>query len=490
MDTAIGVNQITEEVAPVRYGSRMLDNTISTISHSNGVGAPATAVADELILLVECDRPGSGSARHRLADIDEVVIARGVRREVERDGGRLVLKIPDGRISTVHACLRRDGASFFVHDADSKNGVTVNGARVARQLLRDGDILECGRTFFLFGVGRSRPAGEPADVDQASIASAIPGLSTLHEPLAAQFRALGEIARSVIPVLVLGPSGTGKELVARGVHALSKRSGSYVGVNCGALPENLVEAELFGSRRGAFTGASEDRAGLVRSSDQGTLFLDEIGDLPLRAQPTMLRALQEREVMPVGATRALPVDLRLVAATHRDLDALVQSQQFRADLLARISGFTIRLPPLRERISDFGILIAALLARHAASVAPAPTISVEAMRLLLRHEWPLNVRELEHCLRAALALSPSRIDVAHLPESVRNPQREPAGPSRAPVRSRLLTPEQEARRDELRALLIEHRGNISQVARVMGKDRVQVRRWIKLFALSPEALAR
>jgi DNA-binding NtrC family response regulator len=229
---------------------------------------------------------------------------------------------------------------------------------------------------------------------------------------------------------------------------------------------------------------------LVRSSDQGTLFLDEIGDLPQRAQPTMLRALQEREVMPVGATRALPVDLRLVAATHRDLDGLVQSQQFRADLLARISGFTIQLPPLRERISDFGILIAALLARHAAPDAPAPTLSVEAMRLLLRHEWPLNVRELEHCLRAALALSPSRIDGIHLPESVRNPQRAATNEPAPPARARILTPEQEVRRDELRALLIEHRGNISQVARVMGKDRVQVRRWIKLFALSPEALPR
>ncbi|HEX3867637.1 MAG TPA: hypothetical protein VHV78_12830, partial [Gemmatimonadaceae bacterium] len=140
---------------------------------------------------------------------------------------------------------------------------------------------------------------------------------------------------------------------------------------------------------------------------------------------------------------------------------------------------------------DFGILVATLLGRHAAPNAPAPTLSVEAMRVLLRHDWPLNIRELEHCLRAALALSPSRVDVTHLPEAVRNPQGMPRTSSAAILgASRDLTPGQLARREELRALLVEHRGNISQVARVMGKDRVQIRRWIRLFALSDERLAR
>ncbi|MDB4968890.1 MAG: Response regulator of zinc sigma-54-dependent two-component system [Myxococcales bacterium] len=475
----------------MHYCPHMLDNTISTISHSNGPGDAAMAVADELIVLLECDRPHAGSSCHRLGDIDEVVIARGATRQVERSDGRLVVRIPDGRISTVHAFLRRDGASFFLHDAGSKNGVAVNGARVDRHLLRDRDVIECGHTTLVFRVARARPVDAPADVDYADIVPAVPGLLTLHAPLAAQFRALGDVATSSIPILVLGPSGTGKELVARGVHALAQRRGSFVGVNCGALPENLVEAELFGSRRGAFTGANEDRVGLVRSSDQGTLFLDEIGDLPLRAQPTLLRALQEREVMPVGATRPVPVDLRLVAATHHDLDALAKKQQFRPDLLARISGFIVKLPPLRERIEDFGILIGALLARHAAPPAPAPKVSIEAMRALLRYDWPLNIRELEYCLRAALALSPSRIDLAHLPDPVRNPPPAPRSFPPAIARSsRDWTPEQLARREELRALLVEHRWNISQVARVMGKDRVQVRRWIRLFGLSEEGTAR
>jgi transcriptional regulator with GAF, ATPase, and Fis domain len=471
-----------------RYG---VDNTISTISHSQTPNVPGLVASDELVLLVECDRPDAGSTRHRLADLDEVVIARGAARAVERAGRRLVVGVPDGRISTMHARLQREGAAFFVHDAGSKNGLLVNGLRVERQLLRDGDVIECGRTFFVYRVARARPADEPADAELTpDHTGSVPGLLTLHEPLAAQLRALADVARSSIPVLILGPSGTGKELVARAVHALSQRKGAFVGVNCGALPENLVEAELFGARRGAFTGANEDRPGLVRSSDHGTLFLDEIGDLPLRAQPTLLRALQEREVLPVGATRPMPVDLRLVAATHHDLESCVREQRFRADLLARISGFVVQLPPLRDRIDDLGMLIAALLRRHLGSQRP-PSLSAEAMRVLLRHDWPLNIRELEHCLRTALALCGSRIEVAHLPQSVRNPAVAPTTPPPvatarpAPLR---LTPEQLARRDELRALLVEHRGNISQVARVMGKDRVQIRRWIRLFELSLDDL--
>jgi transcriptional regulator with AAA-type ATPase domain len=470
----------------VVYGSFGVENTISTISHSDSPSSAGSDIADELLLVIECDRPAAGSSRHRLGDIDEIVIGRGHERSVERTGdGRLIIRVPDGRISTTHAFIRRSDAAFFLHDAGAKNGVVVNGARVERRLMCDGDLIECGRTFFTFRLARRRPTDEPADLALGPAEVGVPGQLTFHAGLAAQLRALTEVARSSIPVLILGPSGSGKELIARGVHTLSQRHGAFVGINCGALPENLVEAELFGARRGAFTGANEDRLGLVRTSDQGTLFLDEIGDLPLRAQPALLRALQEREVVPVGGTKPLAVDLRLVAATHHDLEGLVPNQQFRADLLARISGFVVRLPALRERIDDLGVLIALLIERHRAAKQPSPTIRPDAMRVLLRYDWPLNVRELEHCLRAALALSPAVIDVAHLPESIRNPAARPAAPPPAPTRPpRNLTPEQIACRDEVRALLIEHRGNISEVARRLNKDRVQIRRWIKLFGIS------
>ena len=470
----------------MQYPRRMLDPTVSTLSHSDAGASDAIEIADELVVLMECDRPLAGSTRHRLVDVNEVVIGRGSSRGVERSGNRLSLRLVDGRVSTLHATIDREGMAFVIVDRRSKNGVIVNGRRVDRHVLRDNDVIECGHTFFLFQVRRSRRIDEPLDLHAVDLSSGGSGLATFHEPLASQFRALQEVARTQIPVLILGASGTGKELVSRAVHRLAARRGSFVGVNCGALPENLVEAELFGARKGAFTGASDDKPGLVRASDQGTLFLDEIGDLPLRAQPSLLRVLQEHEVLPVGATRALPVDLRVVAATHRDLQAFTREGRFRSDLLARISGFVMRLPTLRERIEDFGLLTTALLSRHA---SPEVTIAADAMRALISHDWPLNVRELEHGLRAALALSPTRLELAHLPRDVRDPiARDDERGAAARLRSKTLPPEQLVRRQELCALLLTHRGNISAVARQLGKDRVQIRRWIRAFDIRLDEL--
>jgi DNA-binding NtrC family response regulator len=469
------------------------DQTISTVSDSSLRRSSVGRRSDALMLLLQCDRPDAGSSRHLLDDLDEVLIVRGSRRGSERtvEGTvrRLVLHIEDPRISTLHARLRRHGPVWLVEDAGSKNGSVINGAKREEHRLTDGDVLEFGRTFFRYRSARDWPWDVEADYT-ATPAATEAGLSTFFEPLAQQLRALHDIARSDLPVLILGPSGSGKELVARAIHALSARSGAYVPVNCGALPENLVEAELFGSRKGAFTGANESREGLVRASDGGTLFLDEIGDLAQRAQPALLRVLQEREVMPVGTTRATPIDLRVVAATHRDLEALVRDNHFRADLLARLSGFVLRLPTLAQRIDDLGLLIAALLRRRTTEGVAVPSISAEAMRLLLAHRWPLNVRELEHALSAAIALSPSRVEANNLPQTIRQrnatatatAESAPAAPSRA------LSPEQLAHRAELLARLREHRGNISEVARQLGKDRVQIRRWIRIYGISVPSL--
>ncbi|NCT96694.1 MAG: sigma-54-dependent Fis family transcriptional regulator [Comamonadaceae bacterium] len=216
-----------------------------------------------------------------------------------------------------------------------------------------------------------------------------------------------KVATSMAPVLILGESGTGKELVARAVHECSHRaSGPFVAVNCGAIPENLIEAEFFGARKGAYTGASADREGYFQAAHGGTLFLDEIGDLPLSMQAKLLRAIQERRVRSLGAVQEDVVDVRLVSATHRDLPALVQAGQFRQDLYYRLNVIGLRTPALRDRPEDLPLLAQALLERLCAEAGQAvPELSPAALAWLQARELPGNVRELENLLQRALALA-------------------------------------------------------------------------------------
>jgi two-component system response regulator PilR (NtrC family) len=240
-----------------------------------------------------------------------------------------------------------------------------------------------------------------------------------------QVRALVErVARSMAPVLVHGESGTGKELVARAIHLVSPRGAlPFVAVNCGAIPDTLLEAEFFGYRKGAFTGATEDREGFFQAAQGGTLFLDEIGDLPLQMQSKLLRVIQERAVRPIGAVAEMPVNVRIVSATHRDLGAEVQAGRFRQDLYYRLNVIRIAVPPLRERLSDLPALCGSILNRIArdAGVSPLPTLAPDALQHLSRYSFPGNVRELENLLHRALALASStligRADLA-LPEEL------------------------------------------------------------------------
>jgi DNA-binding NtrC family response regulator len=441
-----------------------------------------------LFLVLEGERPTRGGARFELSGIELVSIGRGSERRAERrrEGAErvLALSVPDPRMSSTHARLVQVLGRFVLEDAGSKNGTRVRGATVLRHTLQDGDVIELGRTFFLF---RERSSRGP-DRDASSLTSEPLGLRTLEPELATRFAALAQIARSKVPVIVRGESGTGKELCARAVHALSGRSGPFIAVNCGALPETLLTSELFGARRGAFSGATEDRPGVVRAAHKGTLFLDEIGDLPLAAQPAFLRVLQEGEVVSVGSTEATRVDVRVVCASHRDLGAMVDAETFRGDLFARLSGFTLELPPVRERRQDLGILVADLLSRNATGEV---SLSAEAARALLLHPLPRNVRQLEQALGAALALARGgRVELDHLPEELRAPSSAPpqrATPDAAPLPSTpaplQLSARESRQRDELLALLREHGGNISAVARVLGKARMQVQRWMKRYQL-------
>jgi DNA-binding NtrC family response regulator len=448
----------------------------------SAIVAPAkrTKTKPALYIGLAGDAPRSPPARISLAGLDRVDIGRGDARKLTRStsGGVdvLALTLGDARMSGQHARLSRLGTAWAIEDVGSKNGTWIDGQRITRQALVDGAVIVVGHTALVYrDVG-----GEEGDLHDAPRAAA-PGMTTLSPELARAFEDLARAATSNVPVQVTGESGTGKELVARAVHALSKRAGKLVAVNCGALPPTLAEGELFGHKKGAFTGADVERTGYVRSADGGTLFLDEIAELPAPLQATLLRVLQEGEVVPLGSDKPIKIDLRVVTATHKKLDAEVDANRFRADLRARLLGVSVALPPLRERREDLGLLVAALLER----LAPGRDIAfaADAVAAIYAYRWPLNVRELERTLAAALAVARDRIELAHLPEAVRDPK-SAAGAAPAKVDVESLSDEDRQLRDQLVDVIGRHDGNLAAVARELGKDRTQIRRWMKRFGLS------
>jgi DNA-binding NtrC family response regulator len=236
--------------------------------------------------------------------------------------------------------------------------------------------------------------------------------------MAALMRELQRVAPSELSVLVLGPSGSGKELAARELHRRSGRTGALVAVNCAAFAEGLLESELFGHTKGAFTGASQERKGAIETAHRGTLFLDEVADLSPRIQSLLLRVLQEREVRRVGSDRAVTVDVRFIAATHRPVEELAARGAFRRDLLFRLQGTVLSLPALSERRHELGWLLPRLVARSAADMKrPAPPLAPGLDRALARLPWPGNFRELRHALeRALLRCGDGPLSAAHFPE--------------------------------------------------------------------------
>ncbi len=248
-----------------------------------------------------------------------------------------------------------------------------------------------------------------AEAPLAALIAALaqPGMPVAADPESLSVLALAErLAVSEIPVLIGGPTGTGKEVLSRFIHARSPRaSAPFIAVNCAAMPETMLEALLFGHKKGAFTGASEASEGFFRAADGGTLLLDEIAEMPLALQAKLLRALQEGEVVPIGETRAIKVDVRVIACANRDLPSEVAEGRFRADLFYRLNVFPLALRPLRERGDDIAPLAFAMLLRHAPLGRPVPWLSDAALALLKLHGWPGNVRELENVVRRALLLA-------------------------------------------------------------------------------------
>jgi transcriptional regulator with AAA-type ATPase domain len=461
----------------------VVDTTITGISLGEDHDDDVRAAVPQLIVALHCDRPTASPSRHLLDDVDEVRFGRG-EASCRRDGAILTVRLADPRMSSDHGRLIRERDGWVLDDPASKNGSVVNGRLTRRAVLADGDLIELGRTMCLFRV--APPVDGAADLDAASLDAPRAELATFVARLAHAFARLARIAPTPVPVLILGETGTGKEVIARALHAMSGRAGPFVAVNSGALPETLLEGELFGARKGAFSGAIADRPGLVRAADRGTLFLDEIAELRPHSQVAFLRVLQEHEVVALGDTRPTRVDVRFVAATHRDVADLIERGEFRRDLHARLNGHVLALPPLRHRREDLGLLIRALLATI--DGGDRVRLSATAARLLFRYDWPGNVRELEKALSSAAALAGDEpIAPADLPAALRG---APGADGPAPAAATSPASDEAALRAQLVTLLQQHGGNVAAVARAMGKEPMQIRRWVRRFALELDAYRR
>jgi DNA-binding NtrC family response regulator len=320
--------------------------------------------------------------------------------------------VPGKETSRHHAEIVRDGPVAILRDLDSTNGVFVNGARVREAPLEPGDVVRVGEWI---GVVLLAVAGS---------AEASPALRTLAQglyggpTLCAALEPARRAAASDLPVVVEGETGTGKERVARAVHAWSGRGGAFVAVNCASLPDTLAEAELFGYRKGAFTGADRASPGHFRAADRGTLLLDELTDLPHALQGKLLRVLEQKEVVPIGETRPVPIDVRVVAASQEPLRRAVEAGKLRADLLARLEGLTVRLPPVRERVDEVPYVFARLLQDHSGGRPPA--VEPKLVENLCLYDWPFNVREIDLLARRLLALHGHEpaLRRSHLPERI------------------------------------------------------------------------
>ena len=308
------------------------------------------------------------------------------------------------------------------------------------------------------------------------------GLIGVSAKMQRVYKMIEKISQHRHPVLILGESGTGKELVARSIHFLGVRQNKpFVPVDCSGLVPTLIESELFGHAKGAFTGAQHARTGLLETGNGGTVFLDEIGDLPVDLQAKLLRALQEREIRPVGATERVRIDLRIIAATNRDLESAIRTGAFRQDLYFRLNVVQLKLPPLRERKSDIPLLVNSFLEKLSDPQRPIRTISEDAMRRLMAYDWPGNVRELENAVERAVALGSGPIlHIADLPSNLQQ-----GGSEKLLESNELTTLEEMERRFILRALR-ETNGDKLAAARLLGIGKTTLYRKLKQYG--PESL--
>lgn len=406
-------------------------------------------------------------------------------RRIALDGRRVVLgrnpdctvQVMDREVSRRHAVLAPGPhGHYVVDDLDSPNGTFLDGALCHRTLL-DGQVLTLGRTFFVRDDDPPLHVLPRSPVIGRAEFPTLVGASMATEALR---RSIRTVAQAEGRVLLHGPTGVGKEVAARALHAASGRKGAFIPVNCAAIPSELAEAEFFGYQKGAFTGAERDGVGYFERADGGTLFLDEVGDLPPRLQPKLLRVLEDRYVQPLGSVQPRAVDVRIVAATHVGLDGSL----FRKDLLARLADWVLQIAPLAHRRAD---VIPLWCHFH----GPRRPMHPNFLEALLLHDWPTNVRGLMQTARRLRHLLPSDATLTEevLPEDIRRDVAlKRSGKANSPPKigtipnSCTTTPNEE----ELRALLKAANGNVKKVARENGWHRNQVYRWMERHRIHPD----
>lgn len=404
------------------------------------------------------------------------VLSQAETRSIGRDPSCGIV-VDDHQASRVHATITCSEDALTIADADSRNGTFVNGKRVSRCRLRERDVIRVGGRVGVIGRGPSEHFHNPV------VASVAPGFWAGPTLLRA-LDGLQRLAVTNLPIVIEGETGTGKERVARAIHDLSGRTGAFVGINCAAIPENLAEAELFGHRKGAFTGAEQAATGHLRAANGGTLLLDEVCDLPLALQAKLLRTLEQNEVQGLGESRPVSLNVKVVTAARSPLADLVREGRCRADFAARLNGATIRLPRLRERQEELPSLFARLLKTRLGS--EPPEIEAELIERLLLYGWPGNVRELDLQVRRLLGLHghEGKLRAAHLAGT----GLEQARSAEEILDEKLSADERDGKR--LLLALREHKGNLARAATAINVSRQRAYRLLQAADVSLESLRR